>query len=117
MDFGFTQKDEMRNRRYKFQHLSSSRRQFREDLLQLLRYARAVFTEQPLRKFVPVSGQMTELWIIDRSGPFSSGEFNVNKEPDRFATALGGYSFMKDFGSRGWRQSVEFMMMPGHCSI
>ncbi|KAK7416064.1 hypothetical protein QQZ08_012146 [Neonectria magnoliae] len=37
-----------------------------------------------------------ELWIIDRSGPYSSGPFDIHDEPDKFARAFVGYATMDD---------------------
>ncbi|KAM4061362.1 kinase [Hirsutella rhossiliensis] len=49
---------------------------FKADLLQLTRYM--------------------ELWVFDRSGPYSSGLFDIHDEPDKFARALVGYATMSD---------------------
>ena len=35
-----------------------------------------------------------ELWIFDRSGPYSSGEFDIHKEPERLIRILTGYANM-----------------------
>ncbi|KAI0447839.1 hypothetical protein F4803DRAFT_185084 [Xylaria telfairii] len=35
-----------------------------------------------------------ELWVFDRSGPYSTGVFNIHKEPHKFACALVGYATM-----------------------
>lgn len=37
-----------------------------------------------------------ELWVFDRSGPYSSGPFDIHDEPDKFARALVGYATMDD---------------------
>lgn len=37
-----------------------------------------------------------ELWIFDRSGPYSSGPFDIHDEPEKFARALVGYATMSD---------------------
>ncbi|MCJ1360430.1 MAG: hypothetical protein MMC33_010435 [Icmadophila ericetorum] len=37
-----------------------------------------------------------ELWIFDRSGPYSSGVFNIHEEPEKFIQAIAGYTMMDD---------------------
>ena len=37
-----------------------------------------------------------ELWIFDRSGPYSSSEFNIHKEPEKLIKALTGYANMSE---------------------
>ena len=37
-----------------------------------------------------------ELWIFDRSGPYSSGEFDIHKEPEKFIKVITGYANMSD---------------------
>ena len=37
-----------------------------------------------------------EQWVFDRSGPYSSGEFNIHEEPGRFIKAILGYANMRD---------------------
>ncbi len=34
--------------------------------------------------------------FFDRSGPYSSGEFDIHEEPERFILSLAGYAFMSD---------------------
>ena len=68
-------------------------------LLQLGRYIRDVFTAQPTRRFIHgffLHGTIMELWVFDRSGPYSSGEFDVHKEPEQFIRAIAGYAMMSD---------------------
>ncbi|CCC14858.1 unnamed protein product [Sordaria macrospora k-hell] len=70
---------------------------FKADFLQLTRYVRSVFNDQPTRRFVHaflLCGSMMELWIFDRAGAYSSGPFDIQEEPDRFARALAGYLTM-----------------------
>ena len=70
---------------------------FKADFLQLTRYVRSVFNDQPTRRFVHaflLCGSMMELWIFDRAGAYSSGPFDIQEEPDRFARALVGYLTM-----------------------
>lgn len=37
-----------------------------------------------------------ELWVFDLSGPYSSGEFDIHKEPEKFIGSLIGYAHMSD---------------------
>lgn len=72
---------------------------FKADLLQLARYVRGVFADQPTRRFVHAfsfCASKMELWVFDRSGAYSSGPFDIHDEPDRFARALVGYTTMDD---------------------
>ena len=72
---------------------------FKSSLLQLTRYARDVFAAQPTRRFVHgflLCGSLMELWIFDRSGPYSSGPFDIHKEPEMFIQAITGYAMMSD---------------------
>ncbi|KAK4194052.1 hypothetical protein QBC40DRAFT_291462 [Triangularia verruculosa] len=72
---------------------------FKADLLQLARYVRGVFTDQPTRRFVhafSLCASKMELWVFDRSGAYSSGPFDIHDEPDQFARALVGYTTMDD---------------------
>lgn len=36
------------------------------------------------------------LWVFDRSGPYSSGEFDIHREPEIFINAIGGYAMMSN---------------------
>ncbi|KJZ70169.1 hypothetical protein HIM_10429 [Hirsutella minnesotensis 3608] len=70
---------------------------FKADLLQLTRHVRSVFADQPTRRFVhafTLCASIMELWVFDRSGPYSSGPFDIHKEPDKFARGLVGYATM-----------------------
>ena len=72
---------------------------FKADLLQLTRYARGVFADQPTRRFAhafSLCASKMELWVFDRSGAYSSGTFDIHDEPDKFARALVGYTTMDD---------------------
>ncbi|KAM4056429.1 hypothetical protein HRG_003332 [Hirsutella rhossiliensis] len=72
---------------------------FKATLLQLTRYVRGVFADQPTRRFVhafSLCASKMELWVFDRSGPYSSGSFDIHNEPDKFARALVGYATMDD---------------------
>ncbi|KAL9125176.1 MAG: hypothetical protein Q9217_005580 [Psora testacea] len=81
------------------EHQKSNSKDFKSLLLQLGRYMRDVFTAQPTRRFIHgffLSGTTMELWVVDRSGPYSSGEFDIHKEPEQFIRALAGYAMMSD---------------------
>ncbi|KAL9596264.1 MAG: hypothetical protein Q9179_004676 [Wetmoreana sp. 5 TL-2023] len=41
-------------------------------------------------------GTIMELWVFDRSGPYSSGEFDIHEEPEKFIRAIVGYAMMDD---------------------
>ncbi|KAM0415913.1 hypothetical protein ACHAPT_013124 [Fusarium lateritium] len=72
---------------------------FKATLLQLARHVQGVFSDQPTRRFVhafSLCGSMMELWIFDRSGPYSSGTFDIHEKPRNFARALVGYATMSD---------------------
>ena len=59
--------------------LKRSKWPLKKILLQLARYMRDVFTAQPIRRFIHgffLHGTTMELWVFDRSGPYSSGEHN-----------------------------------------
>ncbi|OAF59713.1 hypothetical protein VC83_03925 [Pseudogymnoascus destructans] len=68
-------------------------------LVQLAGYAREVFGSQPDRRFVPgftICGSVMRLWVFDRSGPYSSEKFDINKEPERFIQVIAGYALMTE---------------------
>ncbi|KAG6041968.1 hypothetical protein E4U17_001609 [Claviceps sp. LM77 group G4] len=72
---------------------------FKADFLQLTRYVRSVFADQPTRRFAhafSLCGSKMELWVFDRSGAYSSGTFDIHDEPDKLARALVGYATMDD---------------------
>lgn len=70
---------------------------FEADFLQLTRLVRNVFAAQPTRRFIhafSLYASTMELWVFDRSGPYSSGAFDIHKEPHKFARAFVGYATM-----------------------
>ncbi|MCJ1469210.1 hypothetical protein MMC07_007843 [Pseudocyphellaria aurata] len=76
-----------------------SQKNWRNKFLQIGRYVRDVFTVQPNRRFVhafTLLGTRMELWVFDRSGPYSSGCFNIHEKPEKFIQALVGYTLMND---------------------
>ena len=79
--------------------LKRSKWTLKKILLQLARYMRDAFTAQPTRRFIHgffLHGTIMELWVFDRSGPYSSGEFDIHEEPDKFIRAIAGYAMMDD---------------------
>ena len=79
--------------------LRESDREWKVKLLQLGRYMRDVFATQPTRRFIhgfTLLGSTMELWVFDRSGPYSSGVFDIHKEPEQFIRAIAGYTMMSD---------------------
>ncbi|ODA84209.1 hypothetical protein RJ55_02727 [Drechmeria coniospora] len=69
------------------------------DLLHLTRYIRGIFIDQPTRRFVhgfTLCASTMELWVFDRSGPYSSGPFDIHDKPEIFARAIVGYATMDD---------------------
>jgi hypothetical protein len=89
---------------------SSNSSDFKACLLQLTRHVRSVFADQPMRRFVhafTIRGTTMELWIFDRSGPYSSGEFDIHREPKKFARALVAYATMGD-DAMGLDSSIEW---------
>ncbi|KAI1276832.1 serine/threonine-protein kinase Sgk2 [Xylaria sp. FL0933] len=70
---------------------------FKGNFLQLARLVRNTFADQPMRRFIHgflLCGLIIELWVFDRSGAYSSGPFNIHKEPEKFARAFVGYATM-----------------------
>ncbi|PNY22172.1 Serine/threonine-protein kinase Sgk2 [Tolypocladium capitatum] len=81
------------------QKKSYDKSRFKADFLQLSRYVRGVFADQPTRRFVHAfsfCASTMELWVFDRSGAYSSGAFDIHDEPDKFARAFVGYTTMDD---------------------
>ncbi|KAL8698069.1 MAG: hypothetical protein Q9201_006780 [Fulgogasparrea decipioides] len=79
--------------------LKQSKWTLKKILLQLARYIRDAFTAQPTRRFIHgffLHDTTMELWVFDRSGPYSSGEFDIHEEPEKFIRAIAGYAMMDD---------------------
>lgn len=77
------------------QKKSYDKSRFKADLLQLIRYVRGVFTDQPTRRFVhafTLYASIIELRVFNRSGVYSSGLFDIHKKLYIFARALVGYA-------------------------
>ncbi|KAI9807483.1 MAG: hypothetical protein M1825_005423 [Sarcosagium campestre] len=68
---------------------------FQAPLLQLTRYVRGIFADQPTHRFVhgfTLCASKMELWIFDRFELYSSADFDIHAEPE----TLVGYSTMND---------------------
>ena len=37
-----------------------------------------------------------ELWVFDRSGPYSAAKFDIHKDPSRFIKIIAGYSIISN---------------------
>ena len=79
--------------------LKQSKWELKKILLQLARYMRDVFTAQPTRRFIHgffLHNATMEQWVFDRFGPYSSGEFNIHEQPEKFIQAITEYALMDD---------------------
>ena len=79
--------------------LKGGQHYFKALLVQLAAYAREVFASQPRRSFVHgLTLRLTKMqhWIFDRSGSYSSTEFDIHKQPKNFVQAIAGYLVMTD---------------------
>ena len=114
----FFQKPKQGRREVKYKHVlvvgehkrSEKSADFKACLLQLSRYVRDIFADQPMRRFVhafTIRGTTMELWVFDRSGPYSSGEFDIHDEPDKLARAIVAYATMDD-AAMGLDTSIKF---------
>lgn len=71
-----------------------SQKEWKKKFLQIDRYVRDVFSVQPTRRFVhafTLLSTITELWVFDRSSPYSSKPINIHDEPEKCIQALVGY--------------------------
>lgn len=79
--------------------LKWSKRPLKKILLQLTRYMRDAFTAQPTHRFIHgffLYHTTMDLRVFDRSGPYSSGEFDIHEEPEKFIRAIAGYAMMNN---------------------
>jgi hypothetical protein len=88
---------------------SYDKSRFKEDLLQFTRYVRSVFADQATHRYIHGSmlcASIMELWIFDRSGPYSLGTLDFHGDPGKFSTPK-----MKRFvpyaQHRSWRNEME----------
>lgn len=114
----FFQKPKRTEGRFEYKHVlvagehkrSSATADFKVCMLQLTRHVRSIFADQPMRRFVhafTIRATTMELWIYDRSGAYSSGEFNIHHEPDKVARALVAYATMEN-DAMGLDMSIEW---------
>ncbi|KAF1996945.1 serine/threonine-protein kinase Sgk2 [Amniculicola lignicola CBS 123094] len=67
--------------------------------LDLVRYAREIFSAQDTRRFVhgfTICGSMMRLWEFDRLGAIGSTAFDINKDGEMFVSAILGYLWMSE---------------------
>ncbi|KAM3556916.1 hypothetical protein ARSEF4850_005304 [Beauveria asiatica] len=114
----FFQKPKRTEGRFEYKHVlvagehkrSFATTDFKACMLQLTRHVRSIFADQPMRRFVhafTIRATTMELWIYDRSGAYSSGEFNIHHEPGKLARALVAYATMDD-AAMGLDMSIEW---------
>ncbi|KAK2591533.1 hypothetical protein QQS21_010783 [Conoideocrella luteorostrata] len=114
----FFQKPKRTKGQFKYKHVlvagehkrSFATADFKACILQLTRHVRSIFADQPMRRFVhafTIRATTMELWIYDRSGAYSSGEFNIHREPEKLARALVAYATMDD-KAMGLDMSIEW---------
>jgi len=75
------------------------RRMETEELVRFCGHAREVFASQPTRRFLHgfiIRASLMELWVFDRSGLYSSEQFDIHQDPHRFLTIMVGYTLMSD---------------------
>ncbi|SZF06404.1 unnamed protein product [Blumeria hordei] len=79
--------------------ITSSEKQIGIKFNQLMRYVREIFYSQPLRRFVHgfcLHEDHIEFWIIDRSGAYSSGNYDVLEDQEMLVRGLSSYMLMSD---------------------
>ncbi|KAM0739960.1 hypothetical protein ACQRIT_005144 [Beauveria bassiana] len=114
----FFQKPKRTKGRFEYKHVlvagehkrSFATADFKACMLQLTRHVRSIFADQLMRRFVhafTIKAATMELWIYDRSGAYSSGEFNIHHEPEKVARALVAYATM-DNDAMGLDMSIEW---------
>lgn len=72
---------------------------YRDGLLHLCGYARAMFSRRPDRLFVHgfyIFGNIMECWMFDRSGIYSCEPFNIVEHSKRFLTIMAAYALMSN---------------------
>ncbi|CAD6501136.1 BgTH12-01390 [Blumeria graminis f. sp. triticale] len=77
----------------------SSSKVFRQKFLQLSVYMREVFMAQPLRRFVHgfiLFERDLQLWVYDRSGPYSCSYIDIGKSPEKLVHVLVTYMLIND---------------------
>jgi hypothetical protein len=74
-------------------------KEFKKELIWLCGYAREVFKSQPNRRLLHgffIRGSIVELWVFDRSGPYSCEKFDIHKDSNRSIRVMVGYALMND---------------------
>ncbi|CAD6498970.1 BgTH12-04624, partial [Blumeria graminis f. sp. triticale] len=62
-------------------------------------YIREIFSAQPLRQFAHgflMFGTQLQLWVYDRSGPYSADIIEVGENPERLVYVIAAYMLMSD---------------------
>lgn len=67
----------------------------RNFLLQICNASTAQLTRRFIHSF-SLHSTIMELRIYDRSGPYSSGEFDIHDEPEKFIPAVAGYAMLDE---------------------
>ncbi|RYO80972.1 hypothetical protein DL766_006525 [Monosporascus sp. MC13-8B] len=78
---------------------SEIRGEYTKELLWFSGHAREVFAAQATRRFLHgfiIRGSTMELWVLDRSGPYASENFDIHNDPRRFIKIMFGYTRMSD---------------------
>ena len=78
---------------------SENRKEYKKEIVRFCGYFREAFKSQPTRRFMHgffIRGSMVELWVVDRSGPYSCKKLDIHKDPNRFVRVMAGYAFMSD---------------------
>ncbi|SZF05200.1 unnamed protein product [Blumeria hordei] len=73
--------------------------QWVDKFLQLSVYMREVFSAQPLRQFAHgflMFGTQLQLWVYDRSGPYSAEYIEIRESPEKLVYVLAAYMLMSD---------------------
>lgn len=79
--------------------MTHKKTRFKDNFLQLTRYALLIFEAQPLRWYVHaflLCGTTMELFVYGRSAVYSSGAFDIQDNPELFSVALVSYATMAD---------------------
>ena len=78
---------------------SEIQKKFKAELVAFCGHAREVFKYHPTRRFLHgffIRASTVELWVFDRSGPYSCEKFDIHKDPKRFIRVMAGYALMSD---------------------
>ncbi|SZF05411.1 unnamed protein product [Blumeria hordei] len=70
-----------------------------DKFLQLSVYMRELFAAQPLRRFAHgflMFGTQLQLWIYDRSGPYSSDFLEIRENPEKLLYVIAAYMMMSN---------------------